>query len=197
MNSALSLKVMRLSRPTFSTNTPKNLSTNPNIPSATLLLPSTFGSIYLGEVFSSYLSINNESLVTQHNVKIKAELQTSTQRFTLYEDINPETLGQKQSKECIVTHEIKELGVHILVVNVSYGDNQSFRYIKEFIELFSLMFVAYRKFYKFQTLNPLGVKTKIVADVHLEIQIENCMSEGMFLDNLIFDVSPVYQIIVF
>lgn len=48
-----------------------------------LRLPGSFGAIYLGETFSSYICINNESQLAIQNVGIKAELQTSTQRFTL------------------------------------------------------------------------------------------------------------------
>ena len=39
-----------------------------------------FGNIYLGETFTSYLSINNDSTTAVNDVAFKAELQTSSQR---------------------------------------------------------------------------------------------------------------------
>ena len=46
-----------------------------------LELPPAFGNIYLGEKFTSYLSINNDSVITVDDVAFKAELQTSSQRY--------------------------------------------------------------------------------------------------------------------
>lgn len=45
-----------------------------------LELPMAFGNIYLGETFTSYLSINNDSATAVNDVAFKAELQTSSQR---------------------------------------------------------------------------------------------------------------------
>ncbi|ODM91887.1 Trafficking protein particle complex subunit 13, partial [Orchesella cincta] len=48
-----------------------------------LRLPQGFGNIYLGETFSSYVCIQNESPVPVTNAVVKIELQTSTQKFIL------------------------------------------------------------------------------------------------------------------
>ena len=45
-----------------------------------LRLPQSFGSIFLGETFSSFLCINNESGLTVRDVAIKAELQVPRAR---------------------------------------------------------------------------------------------------------------------
>ena len=50
-----------------------------------LTLPHSFGSIYLGETFSSYISISNASPQDVSHVGIKAELQTQSKRITLLE----------------------------------------------------------------------------------------------------------------
>lgn len=169
----LSLKVMRLSNPAFSFggglgNTNLDVSIeNVNMSgnqlsylsekedrlintsfglTDSLILPNSFGNIYLGETFSSYLSINNESASNIQEVGIKAELQTSSQRFTLIDTIsipiNKSTSQQsnhkesrtsmqqsstrisllpQQSAEYLINHEIKELGIHILVCSVHYN----------------------------------------------------------------------------
>ncbi|KAG0240895.1 hypothetical protein BGW41_006551 [Actinomortierella wolfii] len=165
-----------------------------------LALPASFGNIYLGETFTSYICANNESSHPVRDVILKAELQTSTLRFTLSDTLgsmrqhqqtlqagvaNDPRLSPKppasqsphspaspgahhlhspgagtgggghvqlleagKTNEMIVSHEIKELGIHILVCSVQYttldGQQKSFR-----------------KFYKFQVMNPLSVKTKV------------------------------------
>ncbi|KAJ3088713.1 hypothetical protein HK102_008116 [Quaeritorhiza haematococci] len=171
-----------------------------------LTLPSSFGNIYLGETFSSYLCVNNESSSSVQNVGIKVELQTSSQRFTLADTVtggsptgsipgSPSTrpapaatssrvsLLPTQSAEYIVYHEIKELGIHILVCSVhfSVGNEKKF----------------FRKFYKFQVLNPLAVKTKVntLQDgrVFLEAQVQNIASSPMFLQRMKFEASELFN----
>jgi hypothetical protein len=145
-----------------------------------LVLPSAFGNIYLGETFSTYLCINNESKEIVHEVKLKAELQTSSQRFNLA-DTNEEPLAIMEtgrSNEFVISHEIKELGVHILVCSIQYttvdGKVRSFR-----------------KFYKFQVANPLAVKTKvnnmIDGKVFLEAQVQNVSASSMMLERMRFE----------
>ncbi|KAG0089765.1 hypothetical protein BGZ93_004606 [Podila epicladia] len=132
-----------------------------------LTMPASFGNIYLGETFTSYICANNESTHPVRDVILKAELQTSTLRFALSNTLSSprppsespsgipaatgghiQLLESGRTNEMIVSHEIKELGIHILVCSVQYttldGQQKSFR-----------------KFYKFQVLNPLSVKTKV------------------------------------
>lgn len=129
-----------------------------------LTLPAAFGHIYLGETFSSYICANNESAHPVRDVILRAELQTSTSRFSLSDTLANQRVGlpsattsnaghiqlleSGKTNEMIVSHEIKELGIHILVCSIQYttldGQQKSFR-----------------KFYKFQVLNPLSVKTKV------------------------------------
>ncbi|KAF9585799.1 hypothetical protein BGW38_000699 [Lunasporangiospora selenospora] len=147
-----------------------------------LMMPAAFGNIYLGETFTSYICANNESAHPVRDVILKAELQTTSVRFGLSDtlaaqrsplqtqmnqapqtprslattDFRPtaslgghvQLLESGKTNEMIVSHEIKELGTHILICSVQYttldGQQKSFR-----------------KFYKFQVLNPLSVKTKV------------------------------------
>ena len=202
-----------------------------------LSLPSAFGSIHLGETFISYLCVNNESPTTVHDVGIKAELQTASQRFTLADTVainvntsnaglnsvgatsmnsNPSlssgtgtvsnstmfatrmggaspptspgtparvSLLPTQSAEFIIQHEIKELGVHILVCSVHYIAGTERKY--------------FRKFYKFQVLNPLAVKTKVNTlhdgSVFLEAQVQNVSSGVMCLERMNFESNELFQ----
>lgn len=151
-----------------------------------LKLPSAFGNIYLGENFSTFISINNESPFSVHQVGVKIELQTSSQRFVLSDTTGTpyNTLDTRATHDITVAHEIKELGVHILVCSVQYvapdGRKRHFR-----------------KFYKFQVSNPLAVKTKlnnmIDGRVFLEAQLQNVSAGLMFLERMKFEPSEHFQ----
>jgi hypothetical protein len=170
-----------------------------------LTLPANFGNIYLGETFTSYLSLFNDtkdSITTGSAIKV--ELQTATQRFTLADTSETDsmqalvkssqvglrintrngksdgllTLEPRDSMELVVQHDIKELGVHILVCTVQYGTPLG---EKRF----------FRKFYKFQVLNPLAVRTKVSSlqdgKVLLEVQVQNMTTANMFFEAMKFE----------
>jgi hypothetical protein len=100
------------------------------------------------------------------------------------------TLLPGQSSEFIINHEIKELGIHILVCSVHYtpskqqGASQAERKF-------------FRKFYKFQVLNPLAVKTKVNtlsdAGITLETQIQNLCAVPIYLSKMKFDQNPLFD----
>ena len=215
---ALSLKIIRLSKPSFVTATPvpvlqsdehwathcrsQSLSAQvdgvlANLSFSELLaLPPFFGNIYLGETFSSFVSVNNEeSRDRVLDIVIKAELQTTTQRFTLADTsaISPKkpisprlSLEPNQSAEFLLNHEIKELGIHILVCSVHYSTASNPNDKKFF-----------RKFYKFQVLNPLSVKTKVNSlqdgRIFLETQIQNITTVPMHLERMRFEASDMFH----
>ncbi|ORZ25575.1 hypothetical protein BCR42DRAFT_294256, partial [Absidia repens] len=152
-----------------------------------LKLPSAFGNIYLGESFSTFISINNETVSERvHDIGIQVELKTASQRFSLYDTLSntQATMEPKVSHDVTVSHEIKELGVHILVCSVHYvapdGRKRHFR-----------------KFYKFQVSNPLAVKTKLnnLADgrVFMEAQVQNVSAGPMYLERMKFDPSEYFD----
>ncbi|KAJ3026374.1 UNVERIFIED_CONTAM: hypothetical protein HDU68_005742 [Siphonaria sp. JEL0065] len=225
---ALTLKVMRLSKPSLATLPSLNRSSliapidvlsngsrgspdgSPNgsttATTAALALPPSFGSLFLGETFESYLCIVNESTKSVPNPSIKAELQTQTQRFTLADTTTTTntttqnnsnsalsanstpipSLSPSKSAEFLISHEIKELGPHILVCSVSYsGLDGSVK--------------SFRKFFKFHVLNPLSVKTKVnsLADgskVFLEAQVMNTCGVPMFLESVKFEGSMLFGV---
>ncbi|KAI9228936.1 MAG: hypothetical protein DHS80DRAFT_2353, partial [Piptocephalis tieghemiana] len=151
-----------------------------------LALPTSFGAIYLGESFPAYLSMTNDSArEAARDVVIKAELQTSTQRFILIDTSeNPTPVMPPQAlTEYLIKHEVKELGVHVLVCSVQYTAKQLGTTGQSRDERRS-----FRKFYKFQVLNPLAVKTKVNsrldARVFLEVQVQNITQDPMCLEKL-------------
>ncbi|KAG0166397.1 hypothetical protein DFQ28_007258 [Apophysomyces sp. BC1034] len=151
-----------------------------------LQLPSTFGNIYLGESFNTFVSVNNESLEDVHQVGVKVELQTSSQRFVLSDTtaMPKTTLDPRATYDVTVAHEIKELGVHILVCFVQYYTQDGKRR-------------SFRKYEKFQVANPLAVKTKLnnLVDgrVFLEAQLQNVSAGPMYLERMKFEPSEHFN----
>jgi hypothetical protein len=116
-----------------------------------LTLPSSFGSIQLGETFSSCLCVNNEKQVEIEVTQFKIEMQTVTAKVILYEmDGSDNHLAAGNSLEHIVHHEIKELGQHVLACTVTYRlppNSRSIQSASEDTDDPSLQ--TFRKFYKF------------------------------------------------
>ncbi|XP_034942331.1 trafficking protein particle complex subunit 13 [Chelonus insularis] len=194
----LALKVMRLTRPTIgmpivvtcdSTDLPGNTLNNELKNDCTALqgmeclavgqfmvLPQSFGNIYLGEIFSSYLCVHNGSNQLVTNIHVKADLQTSTQTIQL-SNKNTDELAPDNTMDEVIHHEVKEIGTHILVCEVSYvpttigSTPQSFR-----------------KFFKFQVVKPLDVKTKFYNaesdEIYVEAQIQNLTAGPICLEKV-------------
>ncbi|NXJ42702.1 TPC13 protein, partial [Ciconia maguari] len=113
-----------------------------------LTLPQNFGNIFLGETFSSYISVHNDSNQVVKDILVKADLQTSSQRLNL--SASSAAVAELKPDCCIndvIHHEVKEIGTHILVCAVSYTTQTGEK-------------MYFRKFFKFQVLKPLDVKTK-------------------------------------
>ncbi|XP_041108307.1 trafficking protein particle complex subunit 13-like isoform X3 [Polyodon spathula] len=204
----LALKVMRLTKPTLFTNMPVTcedrdlpgdlfghlMKEDPStIKGAEMImlgemltLPQNFGNIFLGETFSSYISVHNDSTQVVKDVLVKADLQTSSQRLNLsasnssVSDLNPECCIDD-----VIHHEVKEIGTHILVCAVSYTTQTGEK-------------LYFRKFFKFQVLKPLDVKTKFynaeTDEVFLEAQIQNITTSPMFMEKVSLEPSVMYNV---
>ncbi|KAF5373020.1 hypothetical protein D9758_001739 [Tetrapyrgos nigripes] len=229
----LSLKVMRLSRPALSsawqpfyssspsfsahstesivslqgkTPLPGHPKTLRDITSATelLTLPSSFGSIQLGETFSSCLCVNNESKAEVETVSVKVEMQTVTSKVVLAEfgGSGPEgRLSAGDTLENVVHHEIKELGQHVLACTVSYRFPSNLRGTPASERAGEPSIQTFRKFYKFAVTNPLSVKTKVHPSkspsalmstaerdkLFLEVHIQNLTTEPIWFEHMSFE----------
>ncbi|XP_071835937.1 trafficking protein particle complex subunit 13-like isoform X2 [Apostichopus japonicus] len=212
----LSLKVMRLTKPSFVLSCPviceqqdifsrgsdglqdllPKLGSVQGLPAVALgellTLPQNFGSIYLGETFSCYVSVHNDSSQIVKDILVKTDLQTSSQRLAL-SGSGATPRPELEPEGCIdevIQHEVKELGTHILVCAVNYnppsGDSMYFR-----------------KFFKFQVLKPLDVKTKFYStednlvhsdEVYLEAQIQNITQSPMCIEKVSLEPAPEYTV---
>ncbi|PRP89496.1 hypothetical protein PROFUN_01359 [Planoprotostelium fungivorum] len=151
--------------------------------STILTLPQAFVNMFLGETFKSYISIHNHSPFDVKNVTMKAEMQTGTKRFALA-DVNTPIISFQsgESHDYVVSHEVKEIGIHILVCTVSYtrhtGESKSFR-----------------KFFKFQVMNPISIKMQthdLQHGIFLTAQIQNLTTNPLFLETVRFEPLPLY-----
>ena len=102
-----------------------------------LLLPDSFGDIYIGELFSAYIAVVNgveNTLFT--NVIISVRLQTANVAFdlldTLPEDPNSapraKSLNPAESMDMIVKHPLSELGTHTMRVSIAYTGTETQTY---------------------------------------------------------------------
>lgn len=130
------------------------------------MLPSSFGSAYVGETFACTLSANNElsdedtsRVIT--SIRIVAEMQTPSQFASL--DLEPvddtsqaNGLQKGQSVQKIVRFDLKEEGNHILAVSVSYTETV----MGHDSQAASGRVRTFRKLYQFVSQPCLSVRTK-------------------------------------
>jgi len=210
----LALKVMRLTKPTlgqsqiiqssgidlekdlFLKSQSSDVNSAPRLknlaPGCLMVLPQSFGNIYLGEIFSSYVCVHNDSTETCSSVVLRADLQTASQRINLVPgsssdtaNHNRESLSPGSTIDQVISHEVKELGTHILVCEVTYcnaaGDKLNFR-----------------KFFKFQVMKPLDVKTKFYNaesdEVYLEAQVQNITQATITMDRVTLEPSSSFTV---
>lgn len=204
----VALKVMRLTKPAFispkivtcdSKDLPGNILNNYLKDDATsvtqmetlaagqfLLLPQSFGNIYLGETFSCYVCVHNETNQPVQSVSIKADLQTNSQRILLTTQQNsPKMLDVDETLSDVIHHEVKDLGTHILVCEVTY------------MSIYNTL-ASFRKFFKFEVMKPLDVKTKFYNaesdDVYLEAQVQNITSGPIVLEQVSLESSQQFTV---
>lgn len=151
--------------------------------SSHLLLPDSFGDIYLGEKFAAYISIvNGFANIPFYNVNLSIRLQTASSVLDL-SDSRPSPspsslsniLGFNESNEVVVQHLLTELGTHTLRVSVQY----SLAYNAEIKTL--------RKFYRFNVLNPLMVLSSFMEINQLpmvQCQVTNSTKSPIFIEEV-------------
>ncbi|KAL1513516.1 hypothetical protein ABEB36_002918 [Hypothenemus hampei] len=203
----LALKVMRLTRPTLasplpvtcdSKDLPGNLLNNalqqdPAVVKGSetisigqfLLLPQNPVNIYLGETFSSYVCVFSETKQIVYNINVKVDLQTASQKICLAHDPPTAQLNNDETVNVVIHHEVKEIGAHILVCEVTYQNSAGVP-------------MSFRKFFKIHVLKPLDVKTKFYNaendDVYLEAQVKNITSGPICLEKVALDASHLFNV---
>lgn len=155
-----------------------------------------FGQVHLGETFYSFLLIRNEGLMCLHELQVKVELQTATQRCILMSDrIEGDNKAPSPSTQPPATdfslesgsqlrvrtlHDIREVGVHILVCSVQWL-NPVTNEVK-----------FLRKFFRFSAANPLTLKTKVTERPEyllVEAQVQNVSTTGFILERMAMEPS--------
>ncbi|KAI8998877.1 DUF974-domain-containing protein [Trametes punicea] len=235
----LSLKVMRVSRPSLASSWEPFYSSSPSFSSHStasitslqgktplpghpktlrdlthiselLTLPAAFGAIQLGETFSSCLAVNNDANIDVEGVTVRVEMQTASSKTVLADFGGPdEHLAVGQSLEKIVSHEIKELGQHVLGCTVSYRIPPELRHLPpQSADPQDPSVQTFRKFYKFVVTNPLSVKTKVHLPrsptallsseerekVFLEVHVQNLTQDAMWLERMQFECADGWQV---
>ncbi|KAJ2806234.1 Trafficking protein particle complex subunit 13 [Coemansia guatemalensis] len=146
-----------------------------------LALPRSFGAMFLGETFTAQVCVCNEGALAVRDVSFKAAVQTATQQLPLAETGGVQLAGG-QPLNLQVSHEIKELGSHVLACSITYLSAQGERRVLQ-------------RSFRFQAANPLVVKTKVnhlARDVLLEVQVHNATPVPMALERLRFDPAAAF-----
>ncbi|VVC89612.1 trafficking protein particle complex subunit 13 [Leptidea sinapis] len=152
-----------------------------------LLLPQSFGNIYLGETFSCYVCVHNETNQPVQSVSIKTDLQTSSQKipFAVQQHQSPVMLDTDETLGEVIHHEVKDLGIHVLVCEVTYMSQYN-------------TLASFRKFFKFEVVKPLDVKTKFYNaesdEVFLETQVQNITSGPIVLEQVSLESSQQFSV---
>ena len=147
-------------------------------------MPDSFGDIYVGELFSAYIAVVNGVQTTAFvNVTISVRLQTSNAFYELA-DLRPSSSSGNQSKvlnpaeslDVVVRHQLGELGTHTMRVSVQYTDVRT-------NEVNTL-----RKFYRFNVLNALVIKSKVLKVLNdkfmIQFYVSNSTKSQVFLKDV-------------
>ncbi|KAJ1511204.1 hypothetical protein HMI55_006694 [Coelomomyces lativittatus] len=182
----------------------------------TMVLPSSFGNIYLGETLSFLLILSNPSLLEPTSTLFKPkpkhaspfhltiELQTSSLKQVIYQNhqLELDLVDHHQHPlphafQCILHHDMMELGTHILIIQLNASSDS--------MSMKTNSLTPLKKFYKFQVLNPFQLKIKkhVLTSpefkVMLEFSLTNLTDQTLVMGPLHFvpsttPTSPHFQV---
>lgn len=164
------------------------------ITSSQFMLLQSLRNIYLGEIFSCYICVNNKSEQTVQNVTLKVDLQTHRlERMPLCvpgKDIQAKTLEPKDTLDFIVQYEVKDLDTHRLVCEVNYVSVSNGVSTP----------LTLQEYFVFNVLKPLDLKTKFYTaesdEVYIEAQVQNITSGPISLENVSLEATPRYKVTI-
>ncbi|EGZ29968.1 hypothetical protein PHYSODRAFT_323413 [Phytophthora sojae] len=167
--------------------------------SSMLILPDSFGEIFLGNTFSSYISVINPYSCELRDVGLSANIQCANDRVELHDNRYARTgklpppnpvavLPAGSSLDMVVDYPLNQVGNHVLRVGVAYvdpitGESKSLR-----------------KFYRFAVQNPLVITFKqnsatgqaLKGEAIVEAQIRNVSKLPLFVDSIKFLPLPPF-----
>ncbi|CCI40460.1 unnamed protein product [Albugo candida] len=160
-----------------------------------LCLPDSFGQIFLGNTFSSYISVINPYNCDMEEVGLTANIQCGNDRVELQDNRHSRTgmhpppnptpvLSANSSLDMVVDFPLSQVGNHVLRVGVTYLDPIT-REPK-----------SLRKFYRFGVQNPLILNFKqsraSSQEILIEAQIRNVSSLPLFIDSIKFEATSSF-----
>lgn len=173
--------------------------------SPNLSLPTSFGSISLGETFASCLCVTNQTKHEIEGVHLRVEMQSASSKVVLLELGGPDHKLDSSggTLEGVVQSDIKELGQHTLTCIVHYRCPPGIRPPAPSDDPSDPRAQLFRKHYRFPVTNPFSVKTKVHTPksptalmsrmererVFLEVHIQNLTQEPLWFERL--DFRPV------
>ena len=159
-------------------------------------IPAGFGSLYVGQTFTSYICVTNHSDFVTSNVSIRTLIHSpsDSKRASVSStgadesEIEERTLQSKESWHLTVSEDILLSGEYTLEVRVQYETEEGAP-------------KQYKKLYRMTSTPCLSIRTKIskvrrrnesdgnFIRAVLEVQLENTTREGLFIRTL--ELSPL------
>lgn len=187
---AVTLKVMRLTRPLLSRSLRYDTETNevavvPLAPS--LSLPATFAPVYCGEDFSVLCVLTNQSESSLANVRMEITISMSNSSPLLLSSLQEKELRGKGSMQGIAVQPLTTAGPCQLEVTVMYEDPQAPSAEQHF-----------RKVYRFESDRAFHVRTKSHEApgnrTLVETQIENILPQPIFVEEVVLVAGSENQV---
>ena len=208
--SPLTLRVMRLYKPKLRSE-PHSFAAQSGQSAFALtpglVLPENFGTIHLGQTFSSYVTVYNHSATVVRDVLLSSELITATKRVILSDERAAHsgrakvrgapapttpvavTLQPGQNTCMVVRYQLNEKDVHTLNVLVSYKDHVSGEAN------------SFRKYFRFKVVEPLQVGLKRVdlelagrSDSFVEATFKNTSPSTLAMQSVSFKPAANYVV---
>jgi hypothetical protein len=160
-------------------------------------LPNSFGKIYVGETFTSFISLHNHSYNPVHNVIVKVELLADNQKYMLLDLSNSpiETFAAKTNKSFIVEQRLIQEQKHILICTVQYK-SQTHHHSTNFVTSQDRIF---RKMFPFFVHRPLEMNAVKVYNlqehVFVLLELQNKTHGPLFVDMVRIDPNFMYEVV--
>lgn len=180
----LVLKVMRLRRPHVEGPRAMPLSGGPDHPK--LVLPMSLTQSLVGEPFTGYLYLANQSTLILSNVILRVELQIGAAKFVLFSNAaSPiRVIEPGDFFDTDVEHELRDAGTYVLTCNVSYnlpGISEP---------------GIFKRSYRFPTLQPFAVSHRVAQldrQLLVECVVENATAGSIYLTNWRLDCTDGFE----
>jgi hypothetical protein len=163
----------------FNANSSSDFTISPYI-----LLPESFGDIYLGETFSAYVSVlNGNQEVPLYQVSLTVRLRTTNAEYNL-NDIRPVTgvqsgsaamLGPNENLDMVVSIPLNEVGTHTLSATGQFSLSKT----SDLLQV--------KKFYRFNVSQPLSIVsfcTEVGNKVMIQSQVTNVAKSALYLEEV-------------